>query len=128
MVTFPTRISRYSSTSIDTVFADITRFNNIFVSPSHNGLSDHEGLVLTIDLPFTLIRKYQSYSYRKINTYTVADFLNQLSYETWDTVFSTDNVNDMFNSFLDTYLKIFYSSFPLKSVCANNKNKKIGLP
>ena len=120
VVTFPTRISRHSSTCIDTVFVDITRFNNIFVSPTHNGLSDHEGLVLTIDLPFTLIRKYQSYSYRKINTYTVADFLNQLSYVNWNEVFGGSNVNHIFNVFLNTYLRIFYSCFPLI-----HKQKKI---
>jgi hypothetical protein len=54
---------------------------------------------------------------------TINDFLLKLSYETWDAVFSTDNVNDMFNSFLDSYLKLFYSSFPLKRVLVtNNKN------
>jgi hypothetical protein len=30
----------------------------------------------------------------------------------WDLIFSSDDVNIMFNSFLDTYLKIYYSSFP----------------
>ena len=36
--------------------------------------------------------------------------------------FPTDNVNEMFNSFLDAYLKIFYSSFPLKRVHIAKKN------
>ena len=49
--------------------------------------------------------------------------LYELSYETWDAIFSTDDVNNMFNSFLDTYLKTFYSSFPLKRVHINKKNK-----
>jgi hypothetical protein len=62
---------------------------------------------------------------RKINEYTINDFLLKLSYETWDTVFSTDNVNDMVNSFLDTYLKIFYSSFPLKRIPIAKKKKRI---
>ena len=50
---------------------------------------------------------------RNINDHTINDFLTKLSYEIWDTIFSTDDVNIMFNSFLDTYLKMFYSSFPL---------------
>jgi hypothetical protein len=62
---------------------------------------------------------------RKINEYTINDFLLKLSYETWDTVFSTYNVNDMFNYFLDTYLKIFYSSFPLKRIPIAKKKKRI---
>jgi hypothetical protein len=34
----------------------------------------------------------------------------------WDTTFSSEDVNTMFNAFLDTYLKIFYSSFPKKVI------------
>jgi len=53
----------------------------------------------------------------------INDFLTKLSYETWDTIFSKDDVNKMFNSFLDSYLKIFYSSFPLKRVHITKKIK-----
>ena len=59
---------------------------------------------------------------RKINEHTINDFLNKLSCESWDTIFSTNDVNKMFNSFLDSYLKIFYSSFPLKRIHVNTKN------
>jgi hypothetical protein len=59
---------------------------------------------------------------RKITERAINDFLFKLSYETWDTVFSTGNVNDKFNSFLDSYLKIFHSSFPLKRVLVTRKN------
>jgi hypothetical protein len=37
-----------------------------------------------------------------------------LSYEIWETTFSSKDVNTKFNAFLDTYLNIFYSSFPPK--------------
>jgi len=37
-----------------------------------------------------------------------------LSYENWDDVFIEKNVNILFNNFLTTFLKIFYSSFPIK--------------
>jgi len=53
---------------------------------------------------------------RKINEHTINDFLVKLSYETCDTIFPTDDVNKMLNSDIDSYLKIFYSSFPLKRV------------
>jgi hypothetical protein len=62
VVTFPTRICGHTSTSIDNVFIDTTRFNNFIVSPINNGLSDHEGQVLTIVLHFTLIREHQTYT------------------------------------------------------------------
>jgi hypothetical protein len=44
----------------------------------------------------------------------MADFVMKLSCETWDTVFSYVGIDTKFNSFLSTYLRIFYSSFPLK--------------
>ena len=59
----------------------------------------------------------------KINEHKINDFLNKLTYETWDTIFSTVDVNKMFNSFLDSYLKIFYFSFSLKRVHINKKQK-----
>jgi hypothetical protein len=40
----------------------------------------------------------------------------KLSYETWDAVFSDVDIDTKFNSFLNTYLRIFYSSFPLKQL------------
>ena len=61
---------------------------------------------------------------RKINEYTLNDFLIKVSYENWDTVFSTEDVNKMFNSFLDTYLEIANSSFTFNRVYITNKNSK----
>jgi hypothetical protein len=50
----------------------------------------------------------------KTDSNSMADFVMKLSYETWDTVFSNVDMDTKFNSFLNTYLRIFYSSFPLK--------------
>ena len=52
------------------------------------------------------------------------DFLIKLINENWDTVFSTDDVNMMYNSCLDTYLKSADTSFPLKRVSSTKKNNK----
>jgi hypothetical protein len=46
----------------------------------------------------------------------MADFLMKLSYVTCGTVFSNVDIDTKFNSFLNTYLRIFYSSLPLKKV------------
>ena len=55
------------------------------------------------------------YTKRKINQYTIADFRFKLSYETWEPVFDGNDVNKIFNTFLNTciFLRIYYSSFPL---------------
>jgi hypothetical protein len=39
--------------------------------------------------------------------------LLQLSYETWDEIFGDKDVNLIFSSFLNTYLRIFNASFPI---------------
>ena len=35
-----------------------------------------------------------------------------LNYKNWEDVFKDKNVNIIFNNFLNTYLRIFYASFP----------------
>jgi hypothetical protein len=45
----------------------------------------------------------------------------KFSYETWDNVFVDKDVDTIFNSFLNTYLRIFYSSFPIRKVKAKSK-------
>jgi hypothetical protein len=59
---------------------------------------------------------------RKIGTYTMRDFQYKLSFETWNSVFDDNDVNTMFNSLLNIYLWIFYSSFPLRRV--NSKTNR----
>jgi hypothetical protein len=57
--------------------------------------------------------KSQTYSYRKIYNYTAAEFMVQLNYESWDEIFEGKDVNLIFNSFLNIYLRIFNASFPI---------------
>jgi hypothetical protein len=47
----------------------------------------------------------------------MVEFKIRLSYELWDNVFNADNkdVDSIFNTFLNTYLQIFYSCFPKKN-------------
>ena len=51
---------------------------------------------------------------RRIDMNSVLDFQYKLGFETWNSIFDSNNVNSVFNSFLTIYLRIFYSSFPLK--------------
>jgi hypothetical protein len=51
-----------------------------------------------------------------INEFTISEFKLNLSYESWEEIFTNDNVDSVFSSFLNTYLRIFYHSFPLKKV------------
>jgi hypothetical protein len=71
-------------------------------------LSEHDAQVVTFHYFSSGPQIKKIMSIRNITKLTINYFLLKLSYETWDTVFSAENVNDMFNSFLDSYLKIFY--------------------
>jgi exonuclease III len=48
-VSFPTRISKSSSTAID-IFLDTSKYEKYLISPIYNGLSDHDAQLLTIVL------------------------------------------------------------------------------
>jgi hypothetical protein len=106
MVSFPARIHENSSTSIDNILIDNTRCSNYTVLPLWNILFDREDQLVTIDLSSILMREQQNLTYRKINKLTYAYLQNQLSYEYWDEVFGSNNLNLIFNSFLNTYLRI----------------------
>jgi hypothetical protein len=52
---------------------------------------------------------------------SVNKFQEMLSYELWDDVFTNDNVNNIFNEFLNTYFKNFYSCFTKKKITPSFK-------
>jgi len=123
VVNFPTRTYKHSATAIDNIFNDISKMGNYSICPIINGLSDHDAQSITL-ISFNLRPPSKKCMLiRKINEHTINDFLNKLSYETWDIISSTDDINKIFNAFLDSYLKIFYSSFLLKRVNINKKQK-----
>jgi hypothetical protein len=95
---------------------------NYSICPTINGLSDHDAQSITSHSFNLRPPPKKCMLIREINEHTINDFLNKLSYKTWDTIFSTD-VSTMFNSFLDSYLKIFCSIFPLKRIYIAKKNK-----
>jgi len=86
---------------IDNIFIDNRRSYSI--KPCLNGLSDHDGQILTLlNLPIPCNSIKYTYT-RRFDNNTIADFQLQLSYEQWDNVFGNNNVNEIFNNFLNTY-------------------------
>jgi len=115
-VQFPTRIQNNSYTTIDNIFIDTFKFSNFTVYLSINRLSDHDAQ--SIILHKILEQNSNKYFYynRKIEELSIIDFTTKLSYESWEDIFTENDVNTVFNNFLNTYLRIFHSSFPLKKV------------
>jgi hypothetical protein len=64
-------------------------------------------------------KECHTYIKRKIIKCTIAGFQTKLSHETWEPVFDGNDVSKIFNSFLNIFLRIYYSTFPL--IQAKNK-------
>jgi hypothetical protein len=127
IVNFPTRVNYTSSSAIDNIFIDTSRFEDYSVIPFSNDLSDHDVQLLAINIPVQM-HSDRLKIIRKVDKHTIFDFIYNLSNESWESVFNNNDVNQMFNSFLNTYLRIFYSSFPLiKTKSRNYKNNWITL-
>ena len=108
-VHFPTRITNGSVSAIDNICIDKTRNNT--VSPFINSLSDHDAQVITLNNIF--LQKwvlYETQCLRNINSIIITDFQLKLSYKTFDNILEGSEVNIIFNNFLNTYLRILYSS------------------
>ena len=120
---FPTRINNISMTAIDNFFIDKYKNENFIINPLPNGLFDHDAQVLVLNN--TNIQNPSTYPIISvdINKFTISQFNLLLGYESWDNVFYDDNVKTIFNNFLNTYLRIFYLSFPLKKYIHNQNNK-----
>ena len=61
---------------------------------------------------------------RRYDDFSIKEFKLNLSYENWDDVFNSkcnSDIDELFENFLNTYLRIFYSSFPVQSITTGNK-------
>jgi hypothetical protein len=113
VVEFPTRFGLNSQTAIDNVFIDISTNGNYKLYHLIIGLSDHDGQMLILNKGQKKEKEYYTSTKRKINKYTIADFQLNLSYETWRQEFDGNDVNEICNTFLNAFLRIYYSSLPL---------------
>jgi exonuclease III len=111
-VTFPTRIVNNSSTLIDNIYIDTNTFYSM-VYPLVNGLSDHDAQIIELQNLFNINLNNHYKFTRRIDSYSILTFIDSLSYENWVEVFLEDNVNIIFNNFLNIFLRNFNASFPV---------------
>jgi len=99
VVEFPTRFGLNTQTAIDNVFIDVSTNGNYELYPLINELSDHDAQMLILNKGQNKEKECYTYTKRKINKYTIADFRFNLSCETWEQVFDGNDVNEVFNTF-----------------------------
>jgi hypothetical protein len=86
-------------------------------------LSDKDAQILILHNTNIQISRAHHHTKRLINEFTIPEFKLNLSYESWEVIFTENDVVVLFNCCLDTYLRIFYRSFPPKKT-HRNLNKK----
>ena len=101
-VSFPTRTTNISSSTIDNIFVDKER--NYTIKPYINGLSDNDAQLLILNDMVQKVNNTKSFFIRNINKNTIAEFQLLLSMEQWEDVFNVTDVNIMFKNFFNTYL------------------------
>jgi len=121
-VNFPTRIYNNSIMAIDNIFIDKVKYKNYCIHPLINWLSDHDAQIITIN-NITVDKRIKTRSIRIFNKFSISKFAVNLSYENWDNIFMQEDVNTVFNNFLNTYLRSFNFSFPLQKIYRIHNNK-----
>jgi len=88
-----------------------------------NGLHDHDAQIITLsNILISIPRHVFSYT-RNIVSNSISKFTFLLSFENWEDIFLEENVNIVINNFLNTYLIIFYVSFPITKLQNSYKSK-----
>jgi hypothetical protein len=93
-----------------------------------NDISDHDAKMLELQAINLNSKRcnYKTITIRKIDFNSSNEFKNK-SRKLWQNVFDIDNNNDVdriFNSFLNTYLQIFCSCFPKITVNKTTSHKQ----
>jgi hypothetical protein len=115
-VQVPTRIHNNSASAIDNIYMKNVKFENFSVIHLWTLLSHHDAQILEIHNLSAQNWNKKFYFSQMIDKYLISDFNTTLSYESWDDIFMDRDVNNISNNFMNTYLRIFHSSFPLKKI------------
>jgi hypothetical protein len=122
-IKFPTRIQKNSHSSIDNIFINTFKFNNFSIFLIINGLSDRDAHSITLHKVLESSNNSYFYFNRQIDKYTILDFNTKLSHETWEVIFTENDINTSFDKLFNTYIRLFHSSFPFKKVYYKSCNK-----
>jgi len=87
------------------------------------GYSDHFAQLSSIMVDTPVINRKFTMK-RQFSENAINEFLNYLQIEPWDHILAMDDVNDSFNTFMNTFLYYFNITFPLKILSLNKNNNK----
>ena len=100
-INFLIRVQNASATAIDNIFIGVSQFESYTVTPIINDVSDHDAQLLIISTDYSHVQIHKFKTVRKINKYTISDLIDKLTCKSWHAIFNSEDVNAMFNSFIN---------------------------
>ncbi|XP_044763798.1 uncharacterized protein LOC123320515 [Coccinella septempunctata] len=120
----PTRITATTKTCIDNILTNYTEYE-AGTFPNH--MSDHN-TTQTITLKWRSTEISRNYIYKRVvNEYTLSVLKEELKEENWDGIWEIpqENVDEQWNSFLESYTEHFKYACPLKKIDKAHNTKKL---
>ena len=89
IINFPTRVQNTSATAIDNISIAVSQLESYMVTPIINGMSDHDAQLLIISTHYSHVPINKLKTIRKINKFTISDFIDKFSCKSWDYIFNS---------------------------------------
>jgi len=80
------------------------------------GLSDYDVKIMKLNNVNRLRQFSETQIIRNFKNCSTTKFKINLSYEMWEIIFCENDANIIFSNFLNSYLRIFYSSFTKREI------------
>jgi hypothetical protein len=91
-----------SITVTDNISIDKVKYENYSIHPLVNGLYDEDAQIVQINNVTVEKNISKTQSIRKFNKFSISQFAVNIGYENCDNVFIKEDVNTVFNNFLNT--------------------------
>lgn len=120
LITKPTRITAHSATLIDNIFTNIID-ESIISGLLFNDISDHLPVFMVHEANNLKNKNRNSFTYKRVITeQSKLAFKNDLAAQTWENVIIEQDVNRAYNSFVETFIRLYNKNCPIKKYKKND--------
>lgn len=120
-INMATRISQFSSTCIDNIFSNC-RVNNVQVNNSY--LSDHTYQICKFIINIKEEQNTKHVFKRNFNQNNIQTFINLISRESWEGMYMSEDFQDKFDAFYQTFCHHYNCAFPITKARTKTTTKK----
>lgn len=112
LISLPTRITSNSATLLDICVTNVMS-DNVESGRLCSDLSDHLPIFCFLPVSNKSVRHKDSYKYRNINEVTLNKFKALVDEISWDSIYSTSDVNEAYHQFFIRFSTCYNAAFPL---------------